>query len=390
VSVKQGDDLNITCSTLSPNDKVSDVLRVFKEAPGIHPLPSAITDNSFVKVPYRKLNRLKVSYDGQLIQTILSFTGIRGEDAGMYGCFCFSSDKNIARVSVHVDVPIESVHLFATASGQTDRRLDRSSGEEEEEGEVQLVEGSGIGVTCVATLNGSLTAPQISVDIDGKDVTRLFVHTTESEVRDQENTDDVGTHIGVARLTYNASRPDPAFNMKTLSCRATQKGFKEKVAETYLIVKYKPVITCARTEMSARVGEGVTLSCDVSANPSSRLTWLRGNSSTQISIDTNNTHIDEKTVKFDQTRVTLHIVKMREEDFTEYTLTAVNDVGEHNVTFLVHRAKSGTLEGLAYSQADSTANAGVRSAEMYIGCWARPVLILTLVACIPLSLPISL
>ena len=56
-----------------------------------------------------------------------------------------------------------------------------------------------------------------------------------------------------------------------------------------------PVVTCA--DVSGRLGEPVTLTCDVRANPSASVQWLHGPVLDSAQLVGNDTHVSDKVTR---------------------------------------------------------------------------------------------
>jgi len=77
-------------------------------------------------------------------------------------------------------VPIEFVQLLPiSANHSNEQRVDV------EGGEILLVEGVVMTVTCLATVDGSLTAPTVHLNINGKNVTNMFSLATVNQITNQ-------------------------------------------------------------------------------------------------------------------------------------------------------------------------------------------------------------
>lgn len=128
-------------------------------------------------------------------------------------------------------VPIDDVYLMTTSP------YDAAAYRVGHHGELILQQYEQWGVVCVASLASS-DAPNVTVTVDGRDVTDLF--TTSVERRPVLLESGLRRQHVTVRLTYATSQPEPEMNGKTLTCTAVaQPGFNDASTMAVLIVHCK-------------------------------------------------------------------------------------------------------------------------------------------------------
>jgi len=144
-------------------------------------------------------------------------------------------------------VPIQSVRLFSVSADGTERTV--------ESGVVTLTEtsltyvdgrlpaassgggggGGGSGVACVATVDGSLSPPDVRIMMDSGDVTRMFVATEQSRIL--EDAGGLGIYYGERKMSYVTAMPETSWNDQMMTCVAAQDGFPDETVSAIVVVK---------------------------------------------------------------------------------------------------------------------------------------------------------
>lgn len=326
VRVLQGDDLMLTCTATDMG--YLDVVRISrKDASGSE---LTLADNQNIKPPVSGSTRLKVHYTfhhNGSATSVLQYTGVRGEDAGIIRCYRLGNESRSESLNLTVLVPVESVR-FSTMSMDG---IEKTA--EEEKHEIIFVEGVSLGLACTAKVNGSLDSPAVTVSIDTEDVSHLFVPSDQSRII-RSNEGPI-YFFSEKKLRYDIRKPDPEWNDAELMCRARQTGFPDVTAKVTLRVQYQPFIVCLRADQYAKVGDSVTLTCQVSSNPDSTIVWTR-NSGERLTEDSN-TLFTENVIKPSARQVSLNLLALNDSHFSTYTITARNDHGQDEYNITLHQ-----------------------------------------------------
>ena len=131
-------------------------------------------------------------------------------------------------------MPIQSVHLYSLSADGAETVVDS--------GTVTLNDEDGggatsVGVACVATVNGSLSWPDMRIMLDTDDVTRMFDDVKTPQVL--ETPDGLGFFYVERRMSYVPSSPDASWNDKRLTCIADQDGFPDDSVSAVVTVSCK-------------------------------------------------------------------------------------------------------------------------------------------------------
>ena len=100
---------------------------------------------------------------------------------------------------------------------------------------VVLREEKDDGVICVATVNGSMIPPTLTVTVGGEDRTADFTPMQDSRTLPNGG---LPYHFAESKLAYINLNPDASFNGKELKCTAENK-VKDKVVSAMLAVECK-------------------------------------------------------------------------------------------------------------------------------------------------------
>lgn len=103
--------------------------------------------------------------------------------------------------------------------------------------EITLQDGGIVGVGCVASINGSLTAPELEIAIGDEDKTDDSVATT--KVTSYSSDGDLTVHNSEQKLILILNKVDPAHSRKLLQCTAKVKGYEEKTKTILIKVRCK-------------------------------------------------------------------------------------------------------------------------------------------------------
>jgi len=149
-------------------------------------------------------------------------------------------------------VPIQSVQLFSVSADGRETFVDSHSvtltesslNDMVEAGELAGRDGGGSGVACVASVDGSLTPPDVRIMIDNDDVTRMFVATEQSRIlEDPESAGSrqggLGVYYGERKMSYVTAMPETSWDSKMLTCVAAQDGFPDEDVFAFVVVKCK-------------------------------------------------------------------------------------------------------------------------------------------------------
>lgn len=123
-------------------------------------------------------------------------------------------------------VPVEEVHAISISESGLERRVD------DKMAEITLQDGAIVGVGCVASINGSPTAPELEIAIGDEDKTEDSVAMTNLTSYSSEG--DLTVYKSEQKLTMIFDKVDPAHSRKMLKCIAKAKGYEE-TTETFLI-----------------------------------------------------------------------------------------------------------------------------------------------------------
>jgi len=105
--------------------------------------------------------------------------------------------------------------------------------------------GSATGVACKATVNGSLSPPDVRIMMDDGDVTRMFVATNQSRIfEDPESAGSLvglGMYYGERKMSYITAMPETSWNGQMMTCVAAQDGFPDE--SVFALVEVKCTFT---------------------------------------------------------------------------------------------------------------------------------------------------
>jgi len=145
-------------------------------------------------------------------------------------------------------VPIQSVQLFSVSADGRETIVNSHSVTLTETSLTDVftagaatARGGGSGVACVASVNGSLTPPDVRIMMDNTDVTRMFVDTEQSRIlEDPESSGSLGglgVHYGERKMSYVTAMPETTWDGKMLTCVAAQDGFPDESVFAIVVVK---------------------------------------------------------------------------------------------------------------------------------------------------------
>ncbi|KAK2145470.1 hypothetical protein LSH36_679g00012 [Paralvinella palmiformis] len=344
VIVKQGQDkeLAITCTINLGRDPFG-VVRIFRQVKIDGKVTeTVIAENEEVKEPYASTGRYSVDYsqdpstDNNI--AVLTIHDIRGEDAGKYGCLSIDDDEYVAWVQVEVEVPVSDVYMISITDATEIQAAEGAT--------LHLEEGKAKGVGCVVTVDGGLEPPKVVLTLDGEDRTDLFTPLIDSK-RLKDNDNEPEKYYTEVKYTYVTVVPSSELNQKNLTCIASSYNFPSRHASVYIDVKYKPVITCPQYVIYAPKGEGVSLKCVLHSNPGAMVTWSYGADkvhATEVDPGNANSRMSIKESPFteDGTNIELLIDKVSSKHFTNFYLTATNDLGTTEVSLSLKKASGST------------------------------------------------
>ena len=128
-------------------------------------------------------------------------------------------------------VPVEEVHAVSISESALEKRVD------DKMAEIMLQDGGIVGVGCVASINGSLTAPELEIAIGDEDKTDDSVAMT--KVTSYSSDGDLTVHNSEQKLILILNKVDPAHSRKLLQCTAKVKGYEEKTKTILIKVRCK-------------------------------------------------------------------------------------------------------------------------------------------------------
>jgi len=136
--------------------------------------------------------------------------------------------RKITYLLTYVPVPIDDVYVMAVSPyDDADYRVARHD-------ELVLQQYEQWGVVCAASAP-SFVAPNLTVDVTGRDVTPLFTPSVDRRPVLLES--GLTRHRVTVRLRYVTSQPEPEMNGETLTCTAAgQPGFDDVSTTAVLVV----------------------------------------------------------------------------------------------------------------------------------------------------------
>jgi len=273
-------------------------------------------------------------------------------------------------VEIQVHVPVNEVYIIKRKRDGTEKRHN---------GSITLREGTDTGVACMAVVNGSTTPPTVRAFIGDEDETAFFETHPRSHIINPG--DGLGVYSAETKVAYYTSSPNPEYNGLVLRCEGRVQSSETKEASVNINVEYKPRITCRKYQHYGSSGGTIDMECDVRSNPMANMSWAW--SEVSLSSPGDDGHVSSKEVTlgpFDK-RVTLRISHINDtEHFTDFTLTAVNPIGTHEVTIELHRSSGSNPNPKPNTDTvvgNENVAASCRLASVLLLCVTLPWLLLT-------------
>ena len=145
-------------------------------------------------------------------------------------------------------MPVKSVQLFSISADGRETLVESeivltetSLTDLEETGVPTSPISGGSGVACVATVNGSLTPPNVRIMMDVGDVTRMFVGNEEARIIEDPQSagqhGGLGIYYGERKMSYVTAMPETSWNNQLLDCVAAMDGFPDEHAIAMVVVR---------------------------------------------------------------------------------------------------------------------------------------------------------
>lgn len=344
VDAKVGESTNITCKASVRS--YFDVVRI--QAAYDHGTNLTISDGRDIKSPFSKLQRLEIEYgveNQNVFHATLIFKDLKGEDSGTYYCSRLGDpDKKVAKVHLHVHVPVESVSWFNDLASSFGEDVPPPSSSSQEMVTLHLRESEEATISCLVRVEGTTDTPHVKVLLDGsEDITNFFTELEDPRVIKTE--DGFERVHSVTRLIYSTFHPLPLHQGHNLTCTAEVGNnklpgskellFEPKSATARLFAEFAPVFTCQKYHYHVSLHSNISVPCLLLSNPQSTLNWSMSRAQDSPVIPPTGVQIVQKLVGLNKYQVIFQVNDLDVHHMGEYLLTATNDISSQGVTVVL-------------------------------------------------------